>query len=152
MRDGPFEVILQNNLSKQPFEESEGFVLGHVGEEYHIRVIVHRDPTTKDFPFEQKTIKVGLYVDNIDVQYWKRLGMCVGFSLFFSWLYFTCLYVVCRFKMRCRENRGVILGFQGIQRWDQNICNDVTEKSGRFEECKGPAMLGGRCGVGADTC
>ena len=75
MKDGLIEVLLQRNETGEPLEEREGFVLGSVGDEYHVRVVVHRDATTKNFPFNQKTIKVGLYVDNIDVQYWKRLDL-----------------------------------------------------------------------------
>ncbi len=80
MRDGLIEVLLQRNKSGEPLEEKEGFVLGDAGDEYHVRVVVHRDSETKNFPFKHNAVKVGLYIDNVDVQYWKRLDLRCDFD------------------------------------------------------------------------
>lgn len=73
MKEGQFEILLldENNVS---FEESEGFILGSPGREYSVCVRINRDNFGK-FPFKTPHIKVGLFIDGIDVQYWKRLDL-----------------------------------------------------------------------------
>jgi hypothetical protein len=74
MREGLFEIQLLSADGKA-FEESEGFVLASPGQEYSVRVVIHKDPTTGKFSTRSTKIKVGLYVDGVDVQYWKRIDL-----------------------------------------------------------------------------
>lgn len=73
MKEGNFEVFLVGNDEK-PLEESEGFILARSDKEYSVCVRVHRDMISKKFPFHSSYVKVGCYVDGVDVQYWKRLN------------------------------------------------------------------------------
>jgi hypothetical protein len=96
MREGQFEVdLLNNNIV---FEESNGFVLGSPGTEYSVRISkiaffsvyinytysmnftinklgIFKNPVDNQFPFESGKIKIGLYIDGVDVQYWKRVDL-----------------------------------------------------------------------------
>lgn len=74
MREGLFEIQL---LSTEgiPFEEKEGFVLASAGLEYSVRILLHRDSSTSKFPLRRSKIKIGLYVDGVDVHYWKRVDL-----------------------------------------------------------------------------
>jgi hypothetical protein len=74
MREGLFEMQLLS-ADGTPFEEKEGFVLASPGLEYSVRILLHRDHSTSKFPLRRSKIKIGLYVDGVDVQYWKRLDL-----------------------------------------------------------------------------
>ena len=76
MRQGLFEVQLMTE-DHRPFQESivENNTYFHAepGVQYYVKINVFRDPITKKFP--AKYLRFGLYVDGIDVQYWKRLDL-----------------------------------------------------------------------------
>ena len=71
MREGNFEVLLIG--SNRKFEENEGFILAESGTEYSICVRVYKDETSGKWPFKSSYVKVGCFVDGIDVNYWKRI-------------------------------------------------------------------------------
>eukprot|EP00607_Mallomonas_marina_P001126 CAMPEP_0182430514 /NCGR_PEP_ID=MMETSP1167-20130531/41281_1 /TAXON_ID=2988 /ORGANISM="Mallomonas Sp, Strain CCMP3275" /LENGTH=316 /DNA_ID=CAMNT_0024615711 /DNA_START=151 /DNA_END=1101 /DNA_ORIENTATION=+ len=48
----------------------KNYVVGVPGEEYIVKFILHRDA---NFSYPYKLLKVGLYVDGQDVNYWKRI-------------------------------------------------------------------------------
>jgi len=43
------------------------------GHEFSVRITVHRNPLTNTFPFEY--LRVGLFIDGHDVNYWKRMDL-----------------------------------------------------------------------------
>ncbi len=45
------------------------------GTQYYVKINVYKNPSTNQFP--AKYLRFGLYVDGIDVQYWKRLDLNV---------------------------------------------------------------------------
>lgn len=73
MRVGQFEVLLMNtDLMHLPEQTIAGstYAVATEGSEYIVRVFVHRDANGK---YPAARMRVGLYVDGHDVQYWKRL-------------------------------------------------------------------------------
>lgn len=77
MREGFFEVLIYIPKTKSNLNEKE---INHVpyciaipNEEYMIKVNIYRDKNTKKFPM--KYARIGLYIDTVDVNYWKRLDM-----------------------------------------------------------------------------
>lgn len=73
MRVGQYEVLLMNtDLMHLPERTIAGstYAIATEGSEYIVRVFVHRDVNGK---FPAARMRVGLYVDGHDVQYWKRL-------------------------------------------------------------------------------
>ena len=72
MREGLFEVQLMAT-DGIPLAENDGFIIGLPGKEYSVRIAVHRSTVTGKFPFQHPNIKIGLYIDGVDVNYWKRL-------------------------------------------------------------------------------
>lgn len=73
MRVGQFEILLMNTDLKHLEEQTIAgttYAVATEGNEYIVRVFVHRDQYG-NFPVER--MRVGLYVDGHDVQYWKRL-------------------------------------------------------------------------------
>lgn len=75
MREGLYELILLNE-KEIPFQETvigrNTFVSVEPNQEYHVKLNVFRDQNGR---FPGKYLKFGLYVDGIDVQYWKRLDL-----------------------------------------------------------------------------
>jgi hypothetical protein len=76
MRQGLFEVQLMTE-DHRPFQESlidnKTYFHAEPGTQYYVKINVYRDPITKKFP--AKYLRFGLYVDGVDVQYWKRLDL-----------------------------------------------------------------------------
>lgn len=75
MRQGPYELLVLNSDSVA-YEERDLFgkpcVRAEPGREYHILVNVYRNNAGR---FPAKYLRFGLFVDGIDVQYWKRLDL-----------------------------------------------------------------------------
>ena len=71
MRDGIFELKLYSEIDKRELEEIDDTFIAEAGLEYFVKVVMHKTPEQKIGPY----IKVGLYVDGIDVQYWKRMDL-----------------------------------------------------------------------------
>lgn len=73
MRQGDFEILLldsSNNLIEEKIVDNKIYGVGEPGSEYSVVVKMYRN-TNGEFPV--KSVRVGLYVDGVDVQYWKRL-------------------------------------------------------------------------------
>jgi len=74
MRDGIFEIKVFAETDNRELDEIDGVVIAETGVEYFIKVSIHKTPESQKIsPY----IKVGLYVDGVDVQYWKRLDLSV---------------------------------------------------------------------------
>lgn len=75
MRVGNFEVLViaGSRVLEDVDIAGKAYVCSEPGLEYHVSVSVYRDPATGMFP--AKFLRIGLYVDGIDVQYWKRLDL-----------------------------------------------------------------------------
>ncbi len=73
MRIGNIEMILINS-SGQQFEEATAdnivYALVNPGDEYHVQVNIYRD---MDGRLPSTYLRIGLYVDGHDVNYWKRI-------------------------------------------------------------------------------
>jgi hypothetical protein len=76
MRDGQYEILLLGD-NDVPFREEyingQWTVIASPGKSYHIRVNVYRDSVTGEWPHPY--LRLGLFVDGADVQYWKRLDL-----------------------------------------------------------------------------
>ena len=80
MREGKFELVVASTNKSfsnlKPFEER--FINGNVyavatlGQEYCVKVNIYRDQNGN---FTPKRLRIGLYVDGNDVQYWKRIDL-----------------------------------------------------------------------------
>ena len=80
MREGKFELVAASTdksfKNLKPFEER--FINGSVyavaipGQEYCVKVNIYRDQNGN---FTPKRLRIGLYVDGNDVQYWKRIDL-----------------------------------------------------------------------------
>lgn len=73
MREGIFEVrVLRGDGS--PYEQQEvagnTYVIAEPGQEFIVRVLVHKNARGV---FDHPMYRVGLYVDGLDVNYWKRV-------------------------------------------------------------------------------
>ena len=81
MRDGLYEVQLVDE-GDLPFQEScvEGTTYAHAkpGQEFAVRITVHRNPLNGEFPFNY--LRLGLFIDGHDVNYWKRMDMTAAGS------------------------------------------------------------------------
>lgn len=76
MREGLFELYVTNsNGDRLPEVQVNGelFLIASPGDEYSVRVAMHRDPVTKKYPMNY--VRIGLFVDDVDVNYWKRLDV-----------------------------------------------------------------------------
>jgi hypothetical protein len=76
MRVGLFELtVIDENGRILPEDIIDGvnYIASQEGKQYHVNVSVYRDPITKSFPAQY--LRFGLFVDGIDVQYWKRLDL-----------------------------------------------------------------------------
>ena len=75
MKEGIFQVTLFDAKTNNPFNETElngeSFVIVEPGDEYYVTVAVHRSSLHESWKY--KYLRVGLFVDGFDVQYWKRL-------------------------------------------------------------------------------
>lgn len=78
MREGLYEVQLMD-VREQPFREEviddKPYTHASPGHEFTVKITVHRHPVSGDFPYA--CIRVGLFVDGYDVQYWKRIDLQV---------------------------------------------------------------------------
>jgi hypothetical protein len=75
MREGCYEVVLVDQDGHKLDEvviNDQFYVVALPGKEYVIKIIVHED-INHSYPAEN--LRVGLYVDGVDVQYWKRLDL-----------------------------------------------------------------------------
>lgn len=79
MRDGLYEVHLIDQYGN-PIAEStiEDKVYAHAApsQEFSVRITVHKNPRTGRFPFEY--LRLGLFIDGHDVNYWKRMDLTVA--------------------------------------------------------------------------
>lgn len=76
MREGCYEVVLVDQDGHKLDEvmiNGQFYIVAIPGKEYVIKIIVHEDLATHSYPAE--SMRVGLYVDGVDVQYWKRLDL-----------------------------------------------------------------------------
>lgn len=75
MRSGNYDVslIVDSTVLEEMRIDGKTYVCSEPGKEYHVMISVYRDPVTKQFPCPY--LRFGLYVDGIDVQYWKRLDL-----------------------------------------------------------------------------
>jgi hypothetical protein len=74
MRVGPFEVFVidqDGHRLEETLIDNKQYAVASPGKEYIIKVQVYKNIETNSFPAEN--MRVGLYVDGQDVQYWKRL-------------------------------------------------------------------------------
>lgn len=76
MRLGPYEVYLVADndqvLPEVEFEDGQTIASAEPGATYHVLVNIYRDASGK---FPAKFLRFGLYVDGVDVQYWKRVDL-----------------------------------------------------------------------------
>lgn len=73
MREGPYEVIVLDERDKplaEIFLNNQWMIQAIPGAAYHVQVNIYRDTNGK---FPAKYLRLGLFVDGDDVQYWKRL-------------------------------------------------------------------------------
>lgn len=75
MRQGQFELLIIGE-SSIPFAEevidNSTFVYGEPTKVYHVQINIYKDENGK-FPWDY--LRLGLFVDGVDVQYWKRLDL-----------------------------------------------------------------------------
>lgn len=75
MREGSFEIIVLDDqdvaFSTEQIDKT-WYVTAKPGNSYHIRINVFRDASGK---FPAKHLRLGLFVDGTDVNYWKRLDL-----------------------------------------------------------------------------
>eukprot|EP01038_Epipyxis_sp_PR26KG_P012143 gene12143-16257_t len=78
MRDGLFELQILNSKTNTILEETviDNKTYFHAihGIEYNIKINIHPDADGK-YPFPSPFLRIGLYVDGYDVQYWKRIDL-----------------------------------------------------------------------------
>ena len=81
MRQGPYELQLvttggDNNCNECVLQERDihgmRIVTAEPGQSYHVKINIYRDHKGR---FPSKYLRFGLYVDGIDVQYWKRIDL-----------------------------------------------------------------------------
>src|SRR5690242_10677228 len=79
MKIGQFEVLVlcvndagTETVLSEKVVDGTLFAVAEPGKEYFVKVNVHRD-LEGNFTF--KYVRIGLFVDGYDVQYWKRLDM-----------------------------------------------------------------------------
>ena len=76
MREFCYEVLMLNSSDETVFPErlvdGKIFVVAEPGCEYHVKVNIYKN---SDGNWPARYIRVGLYIDGVDVQYWKRLDM-----------------------------------------------------------------------------
>jgi hypothetical protein len=75
MREGQYEIIVLDDRDRPLTEEvisDRSFVTAQPGSSYHVKITVYRN---KSGQFPAKYLRLGLYVDGNDVQYWKRLAL-----------------------------------------------------------------------------
>ena len=73
MREGPYEIIVldeQNKRFPEMFLNDQWIIQARPGSTYHVQINVYRD---NQGLFPAKYLRLGLFVDGDDVQYWKRL-------------------------------------------------------------------------------
>lgn len=75
MRWGNYEIsiLTDSKVLNEVVLSGKTYVYSEPGKEYHVNIAVYRDPITRKFPATH--LRFGLYVDGIDVQYWKRLDL-----------------------------------------------------------------------------
>lgn len=75
MRQGPYEILLIGDgevTLNEYLIDGVPVVKAEPGQSYHVRVNVYRNESGK---FPAKYLRFGLYIDGIDVQYWKRIDL-----------------------------------------------------------------------------
>jgi hypothetical protein len=77
MREGCYEVVLVDQDGHTLDEiviNDQSYAVAIPGKEYVVKIIVHKGLAgSGSYPAEN--LRVGLYVDGVDVQYWKRLDL-----------------------------------------------------------------------------
>lgn len=75
MRQGPYELLVLDS-NDVPYEErmliDKPCIRAEPGKEYHVRINVYRNALGH---FPAKYLRFGLYIDGVDVQYWKRIDL-----------------------------------------------------------------------------
>lgn len=79
MRESNFEVLVLRTVDNGQFDEDVvddiSYTVAEPGCEYYVKVIAHRNEDGSwPFPY----IRIGLYIDGFDVQYWCE-AICVFF-------------------------------------------------------------------------
>lgn len=75
MREGNFEILVLDEQEKLFSEEkidTRVFITAKPHTSYHVKINVYRDNSGR---FPAKYLRLGLFVDGHDVQYWKRLDL-----------------------------------------------------------------------------
>jgi hypothetical protein len=80
MREGKFELVAASIDESfggiRPFEErsisGNTYAVAIPGQEYCVKVNIYRDENGQ---FAPARLRIGLYVDGSDVQYWKRIDL-----------------------------------------------------------------------------
>jgi hypothetical protein len=76
MREGKFELVVGSTGNLLTFNErvinKKTYAIADAGEEYYVKVNIYRD---QNGSFSPSRLRVGLFVDGIDVQYWKRIDL-----------------------------------------------------------------------------
>jgi hypothetical protein len=76
MREGPYEIQLIGEdgrlFPEIEFDDGQCIASAEPGKTYHVLVNVYRDIRGL---FPAKYLRFGLYVDGVDVQYWKRIDL-----------------------------------------------------------------------------
>ena len=121
MKFGLYEVVLMNDVGEKFRErviKGKSYVVAEPGREYCIKVLIHRD-ATGNFPV--RLMRVGLFVDGIDVNYWKRLDCdCLGSSEPYICTTFW------GFKKNATELKAFVFSQPGIRK--EQSFKDITEK------------------------
>jgi hypothetical protein len=76
MRIDGFEITVIDDTGKILEEEiidGKSYLASEPGRGYHVNIGVYRNPNTKKFPAQ--FLRFGLFIDGVDVQYWKRLDL-----------------------------------------------------------------------------
>lgn len=81
MRDGQYVVELVSLDDSRVYEEqtigSKTYVVAEPGQEYYVRIKIYRDSQGK---YPASYLRLGLYIDGYDVQYWKRVEFTDPFA------------------------------------------------------------------------
>lgn len=76
MREGKFELVVGSTGNLRAFNErvidKKTYAIADAGEEYYVKVNIYRDLNGLFYP---PRLRVGLFVDGNDVQYWKRIDL-----------------------------------------------------------------------------
>jgi hypothetical protein len=76
MREGKYELVVGSTGNLLTLNErvinKKTYAIADAGEEYYVKVNIYRD---QNGTFSPARLRVGLFVDGNDVQYWKRIDL-----------------------------------------------------------------------------